>query len=85
MVQFKVLHYRRWRQVNNHMDCRHCPECGATVNGTHGQHAHQKWHDELAGLLDDLSERAGLDAEDDGTPWTAVVDDGQAETGELED
>lgn len=82
MVQFKVIHHRKWRRVNNHLDCRHCPECGATVNGGYGQREHQQWHVDLAGLLDNLSERAGIDTEQAGTPWTAVVDDGQAETEE---
>lgn len=76
-MRFKVVHHgRKWPQVNNHLDNRHCPDCGASVSGNHGQSVHQRWHLELADLLEDLSERAGAGpVESQEPPWTAVVDE----------
>ena len=50
-----ILHWdRRWPRVGNHMDARHCPDCGATVHGKHGQHEHQQWHADQAELYEQL-------------------------------
>lgn len=74
-MQFRIIHHgRKWRRVDNHLDCRHCPECGCTVNGNHGQHAHRDWHAELAEVLNALSERAGIEQETS-PAWTAAVDE----------
>lgn len=77
-MRFQVVHHgRKWTQVNNHLDNRHCPDCGASVSGNHGQSVHQKWHLDLADLLEDLSERVGAASLDDRepVPWTAAVDE----------
>lgn len=78
-MRFRIIHYgRKWRRADNHMDCRHCPDCGCTVNGSYGQNAHEQWHGELAELLESLSERAGIEP-DQGPAWTAVLDESEPE------
>lgn len=78
----RVIHDRKWRRANNHMDARHCPHCGATVHGRAGQQAHQEWHEtdweffgDLKELLTELRKRTGIAEEDVEVPWkwTAVV------------
>jgi hypothetical protein len=74
-----VFRDRRWRRANNHLDARHCPECGATVHGNYGQSEHQQFHENLESVLGRFTEVIGLlsgqlqDA-GQGIPWTAVVD-----------
>lgn len=84
---------RRWRKAQNHMDARHCPDCGATVHGRHGQNTHRNHHaaeeeyrERVEHLLTELSKRAGITEEDVELPWTwtAVVEDTEAEVAELE-
>lgn len=74
-MHVQVLHHgRKWHRVNNHMDARHCPKCGATVHGNHGQREHQKWHLDLQEVLDRLFAQPA--AEDPPAPaWTAIVSD----------
>lgn len=74
-MRYRILHHgRKWPRPENHLDGRVCPECRATVHGRHGQKGHEDWHADLAGLLNDLSERSGLEKAEE-QPWTAVVDD----------
>lgn len=78
-MRYQVVHHTRpWRRVDNHLDCRHCPICGATVHGSRGQHAHMDWHTELTAQLDNMPGPA-----DDGPPepFTQAVDEDQEDTG----
>ena len=69
-----IHHGRAWRRVENHMRARYCAECGATVHDSEGQHLqkkHEKWHAQLAGILQSHAE---LD-QGEPVPWTAAVDE----------
>lgn len=74
-MHYRVIHHgRKWPRARNHMDARRCPDCACTVNDNEGQAAHARWHQELAEVLDSISQRAGTDP-DDGppAPWTAAI------------
>jgi hypothetical protein len=76
-MYFRIVHHgRKWPLVANHLDARHCPECGASVHGNHGQHEHRAWHDTQQELLVMLCQRTGITEEMVDVPWswTAVVD-----------
>jgi hypothetical protein len=78
-MRVHVLHRdKRWRRPQNHLDGRVCPDCGATSHGWAGQRKHQGFHVQLAELLADLAQRAGVEDRPE-TPWTAAVDGGQDE------
>lgn len=75
----RVLHIgRKWQRANNHMDCRHCPECGGTVNGQAAQNKHRDWHEQLAEILDTLGQ---VPDEPEPVPWTAAVGELEADSG----
>lgn len=72
-----IHHGRKWRRVENHMRCHYCAECGATVHESEGQRAqrkHEKWHEQLALILQSVSDRAEVEQ---GEPavWVAAVDE----------
>lgn len=76
-MRFQIIHHTRpWRRVDNHLDCRHCPLCGATVHGNRGQAAHHDWHVQLRYELDNT-----LPPEQDETPepFTQAEDEQQDE------
>ena len=56
----------------NHLDGRRCPDCGAAVHGWEGQNEHQRFHDELADLLQRLMDMAGVEQDEDteAAQWT---------------
>lgn len=70
MVKFHVIHHRRWKRPDNHLDGRRCPDCGATVHGNHGQREHARWHDELNDTLVRLCQDAGITEAELEAPWT---------------
>ena len=75
-MHVRIIHMdRRWDRAQNHMDARHCPDCGATVHGKRGQQAHAQWHIELDEHLSALSARTGITEEQVEIParWTATV------------
>lgn len=73
-MKFHVIsHNRPWRRVDNHLDCRHCPLCGATVHGSRGQNAHHDWHVQLRYELDNTPEPEDETPE----PFTPAVDEDQ--------
>ena len=83
-MHVSIIHWdRRWGRVNNHMDARHCPDCGVTVHGQQGQRAHQQWHydeserwEQLDTTLADLCNRTGITEERVEVPvrWTATIE-----------
>lgn len=74
-TRFSVIHHRRWKRPNNHLDGRVCPTCSATVHGDTGQAKHDAWHQAMNDLLGQVSARAGITEEDYVVPatWTAVA------------
>lgn len=85
MSRFTIIHVRpdKWARVDNHMDARHCPYCGATVHGKRGQGEHlafhkRAWEDEseLEVLLGELRKRTGMAEEDVEVAgrWSAAVE-----------
>lgn len=77
-MHISIIHHgRAWRRVENHMRCHYCAECGATVHESEGQHLqkkHEKWHAQLAGILQSVSDRAEQE-QGEPVPWTAAVDE----------
>lgn len=83
-MRTKIMHWgNRWQPPKNHLDGRVCPECFTTVHGNHAQFQHQQWHLDLQEVLDQISARAGIEAEQGPpAPWTAEVE--TIDSGELE-
>lgn len=85
LMRVAIVHLnRKWRPVSNHLDGRKCPECSATVHGNDGQREHRRFHEELAELLAELMERAGVEKSDAPwlTPWSGIIEQGELEAAE---